>query len=103
MRLNIIGALKIFWVYKHIFSPYFRKKLGSAIAGPAANSSGQGGQGDQTKQAGKHSSLPVDPYPYPGLKWSFHFITIDVTNIAQGEFGSDLKSSMLIKITCMFV
>ena len=62
------------------FSSY-RKKVGNFIAGNDTSASQQPNQ--QAK--GKHTALPVDPYPYPGLRFAFHFVTVDVTTVGQSK------------------
>lgn len=60
-----------------------RKKVGNFIAG---NDTSQSQQSNQPAQ-GKHTPLPVDPYPYPGLRFAFHFVTVDVTTVGQTTLG----------------
>jgi len=57
-----------------------RKKVGNFIAG---NDTSQ--QAEQQSK-GKHTPLPVDPYPYPGLRFDFHFVTVDVTTVGQSKY-----------------
>ncbi|KAM7426828.1 hypothetical protein ABFA07_021945 [Porites harrisoni] len=61
-----------------------RKKVGNFIAGTDTS---QSQSTDQQSKQGKHTPLPVDPYYYPGLRFAFHFVTVDVTTVGQTTFG----------------
>ena len=63
---------------------YCRKKVGNFIAGTDESQQRQQSAQDAAKK-GKHTPLPVDPYPYPGKRFSFHFITVDVTTVGRSE------------------
>lgn len=58
-----------------------RKKVGNFIAG---NDTSQTQQTDQQAK-GKHTPLPEDQYVFPGIRYTLHFVTVDVTTIGQSE------------------
>ena len=60
-----------------------RKKVGNFIAGTDTS---QSQSTDQQSKQGKHTPLPVDPYYYPGLRFAFHFVTVDVTTVGQSKY-----------------
>ncbi|CAH3042738.1 unnamed protein product [Pocillopora meandrina] len=60
-----------------------RKKVGNFIAG---NDTSQTQQTDQQAK-GNHTPLPEDQYVFPGIRYTLHFVTIDVTTIGQTTFG----------------
>ena len=60
-----------------------RKKVGNFIAGTDTS---QSQQTDQQAKDCKHTPLPVDLYLYPGLRFAFHFMTIDVTTVGSSEY-----------------
>ncbi|XP_068725152.1 uncharacterized protein [Montipora capricornis] len=61
-----------------------RKKVGNFIAG---NDTSQSQPPDHQVSASKHSPLPVDPYPYAGLRFGFDFVTVGVTTVGHSSFG----------------
>ncbi|XP_031563995.1 uncharacterized protein LOC116299477 [Actinia tenebrosa] len=62
-----------------------RKKVGNFIAGEESGSSADQQQGAYSDK--NHTPLPTDSYPYPGLKYDYHFTKIDVLTVGKATLG----------------
>ena len=85
-RVTLFPRKTCFWYnWELAFYRFFldRKKVGNFIAGTDTS---QSQSTDQQSKQGKHTPLPVDPYYYPGLRFAFHFVTVDVTTVGQSKY-----------------
>ena len=88
-QFNHICTHDVFKGHQHAgFSSWFdRKKVGNFIAGNDTSQSQQAGQQGPYDDKGKHTPLPVDHYMFSGLRFTLHFVTVDVTTVGKSKYS----------------